>query len=598
MMIRWCRTAIRQNSKSEAIHMRAITMALCVICGLLSNEPLFAQRIRPIALQYDHVSSHCLVLTESGQLLAIDTESFQVVQRWQVGSRPAHLAMLNDDRLAIADRASHCVRMFVRESGGWRETEVIAVPHSPVHVARLDATTLSVTSLWARQWTKLTFDSNGTCIDQTTIDLDFAPKRQLPLADGTVLVADAFGGHLAVVDVDDAKIRKTHHLSSSHNIADMALAADGQSVLMTMLTSNHEYPTTQSNVHWGDVMSTLVRHVSLAEVHAGVPEQTADRVHFLGHPDRATGDPTGLLLTSEQRQIICFSGVNEVGISDPKGQHFVRLAVQDRPTALALNADESKLFVGNWLADSVSIIDLQRKKVIHTVALNEAAALDDQATALSQVEQGERLFYDARLSTDGWFSCHSCHTDGHSNGLLADTLGDEDHGDAKRIHSLLGAVDTPPWAWLGNQAKIEHQIRKSIHTTMNGPEPTEEQVQALTAFVKSLAPPPSLRAARQTLDANQQRHGQQVFHRFGCADCHQPDAAYTSNVTYDVGFQDASGHRQFNPPSLRGVSQRQRLFHDATAAGIDDVVRQRRHQVPDDATQQQLSDLIAFLQSL
>ena len=41
---------------------------------------------------------------------------------------------------------------------------------------------------------------------------------------------------------------------------------------------------------------------------------------------------------------------------------------------------------------------------------------------LSLLERGERLFYDARLSHDGWMSCHSCHTDGHSNGHLNDNL--------------------------------------------------------------------------------------------------------------------------------------------------------------------------------
>ena len=35
-------------------------------------------------------------------------------------------------------------------------------------------------------------------------------------------------------------------------------------------------------------------------------------------------------------------------------------------------------------------------------------------------------------------SCHSCHTDGHTSGRLADTLGDDTFGTPKRVLSLLG----------------------------------------------------------------------------------------------------------------------------------------------------------------
>src|SRR2546429_167098 len=74
---------------------------------------------------------------------------------------------------------------------------------------------------------------------------------------------------------------------------------------------------------------------------------------------------------------------------------------------------------------------------------------------LSLAERGELLFYDARLSHDGWFSCHSCHTDGHSNGLLNDNLGDGSFGAPKRVLSLLGVRDTGPWAWNGTMPDLE-----------------------------------------------------------------------------------------------------------------------------------------------
>ena len=55
----------------------------------------------------------------------------------------------------------------------------------------------------------------------------------------------------------------------------------------------------------------------------------------------------------------------------------------------------------------------------------------------------------AKLAHDGWFSCHSCHTDGHTNSRLNDSLGDGSFGAPKRVLSLLGVNDTAPWAWNG-----------------------------------------------------------------------------------------------------------------------------------------------------
>ena len=52
---------------------------------------------------------------------------------------------------------------------------------------------------------------------------------------------------------------------------------------------------------------------------------------------------------------------------------------------------------------------------------------------MTAADRGERLFFDGRLSHDGWLSCQSCHTDGHTNNALADTLGDGSFGAAKRL---------------------------------------------------------------------------------------------------------------------------------------------------------------------
>ena len=98
-------------------------------------------------------------------------------------------------------------------------------------------------------------------------------------------------------------------------------------------------------------------------------------------------------------------------------------------------------------------------------------------------------------------SRHSCHTDGHTNNLLSDTLGDESYGAAKRVPSLLGVAATGPWTWTGSIARLQDQVKKSIATTMYGAKPSDQQVADLTAYLSSLAPPPSLFAGENGVDS-------------------------------------------------------------------------------------------------
>jgi hypothetical protein len=65
-----------------------------------------------------------------------------------------------------------------------------------------------------------------------------------------------------------------------------------------------------------------------------------------------------------------------------------------------------------------------------------------------------------------------------------------------------------------------------------------------------------------------------------------------------VGLRDELGETRFNPPSLRGVGQRDRLFHDNRAAGLESVFTRHRHQLDAELSNDDLRDLLRFLRSL
>ena len=313
------------------------------------------------------------------------------------------------------------------------------------------------------------------------------------------------------------------------------------------------------------------------------------RLFDLGDVGYAAGDPAALVFDNHGNLIVSLAGVNEIAITPSPEQAPRRTVVGKRPTALATSPDGSVVYVADTLADTISVVDIKNGQRLASLSLGPRPEL-------TPAGRGERLFYSAKLSHDGWMSCHSCHTDGHTNSLLSDTLGDGSFGAPKRVPSLLGVAKTGPWTWTGSIARLEDQVKKSIMTTMRGLEPTKEQVADLTAYLDSLAPPPAITGGGEAhLDAV--ARGRKVFEARKCATCHLPPE-YSSPNSYDVGLVDEVGNHLFNPPSLRGVNQRDALFHDARARSLDDVFRKIRHPRELVLSSGEIADLTAFLGTL
>ena len=129
---------------------------------------------------------------------------------------------------------------------------------------------------------------------------------------------------------------------------------------------------------------------------------------------------------------------------------------------------------------------------------------------------------------------------------------------------------------------------------MHSPRPTERQVADLTAYLRTLNPPP---ASHRGPPGEAVRHGKSVFESAGCVRCHAAPT-YTTPRTYEVGLEDELGKTAFNPPSLRGVGQGIAFFHDGRATNLEEVFTRHRHQVPVELARKDLDDLLAFLRTL
>jgi cytochrome c peroxidase len=456
-----------------------------------------------------------------------------------------------------------------------------------------DGTRAYISSLWSR---RLTIVDVPQAKVVHTLSLPFAPRELIRVAEGRkLIVADAFAGRLAIVDANTGNLDAVRQLPA-HNIRGLALSPNGRKLLVAHQILNDLAETTHNDVHWGVLMSNVVRWLSLDRVLDPAADILADsHVHLAGDSNTPGADPSGMAMTPGGTAIVALAGGNELGLVQEDDYSLYRVPLGRRPTAVVATSDGRRAYVANTFDDSISLVDVDPARV--EPARVERTLRLGEMPRLTLVDKGELLFYDASLSSDGWFSCHSCHTDGHTNGLLNDNLGDNSFGAAKRVLSLLGVAESAPWAWNGSVKSLETQIHKSIRTTMQGREPSGEQIEALAAYLKSLPPPPSLAEARGDADQAAIARGQKVFDRLQCVECHAPPA-YTDSSVYDVGLADRLGNRTFNPPSLLGVSQRDRYFHDNRAENLEEVFGRFQHKVPGDLARQDLDDLLWFLQSL
>lgn len=436
----------------------------------------------------------------------------------------------------------------------------------------------------------LAWNDDRLSLEQELI-LPFAPRELLFAPDGgSLLAADNFGGKLAIVDTASFTLRHTREFPA-HNIRAMTLSPDGSRLLFAHQLLNSLAVTNSNDIHWGLLMSNELRWLSLDKVLDPTGDFYGDGfMHPIGEPGRGGGDPTDVAVIDDEQAIVTMGGTGQVGLGKHEDYGLYRAEVGQGPSSVVVAPEGDVAYVACAFDDSISVVDLNAAKQVATISLGTLAKLN-------QVEQGERLFHNANLSMEGWMSCHSCHTDGHTNGLANDNFSDGSFGAPKRVISLLGKADTAPFGWLASSETMADQVHKSVDRTMQGESLSDEEADALAAYVGTLRLPPSIDRLQNTRDANAVAHGRQIFLRNNCVKCHAPPT-YTTPKTYDVGLHDKEGNREFNPPSLRGVGHRDTFFHDASAKSLRDIFEVHGHQLADELSEEELSDLLSFLRSL
>ena len=97
-----------------------------------------------------------------------------------------------------------------------------------------------------------------------------------------------------------------------------------------------------------------------------------------------------------------------------KATEFVvaHITTKDCPRGILVMPDGKTAFVASSLDDSLTVIDVPQLKAVERIDLGGPKEI-------TQIRFGERLFHSAKVSFRRQLSCHSCHPDGHVDGVLA-----------------------------------------------------------------------------------------------------------------------------------------------------------------------------------
>lgn len=284
------------------------------------------------------------------------------------------------------------------------------------------------------------------------------------------------------------------------------------------------------------------------------------------------------------------------------------IATGTNPRGILIVPDGKQAFVASTLDDSLTVIDLISLEAVDRVDLGGPKEI-------TQARYGERLFNNAAITFRRQFSCHSCHPDGHIDGVTYDIEADGIGLSPVDNRTLRGILDTAPFKWEGTNPSLSRQCgaRLSVFFTRLAPF-NPEQLAAVDRYICTIPRPANRYRPLGAPLTEAQRRGREIFQRTTtndgreipvqnrCATCHFPPL-YTDRRVHDIGSQHKTDRQgKFDTPHLNNIYDSAPYLHNGIANSLEEIWTRFNpydtHGVTNDMTKDQLNDLIEYLKTL
>jgi YVTN family beta-propeller protein len=289
---------------------------------------------------------------------------------------------------------------------------------------------------------------------------------------------------------------------------------------------------------------------------------------------------------------------------------FVSAHVPTRnsPRGVTFAPDGHTAWVANALDDSLTVIDAEAWEPVARVDLGGPRVI-------THIRWGEQLFHSANIAFQRQFSCHTCHPDGHVDGLTYDIEPDGIGVSPVDNRTLRGIYDTDPFKWEGTNVSLARQCGARLAVFFTRIDPfTPGELQALNDYTVTVPRPPNRYRPLGAELTEAQRRGKRIFERAyandgrelapteRCVHCHFAPY-YTDRTQHNVGTRhplDREG--VFDVPHLNNIYDSAPYLHNGIAPTLEEIWTRHnpydRHGVTNDMTKDQLNDLIEYLKTL
>jgi YVTN family beta-propeller protein len=278
------------------------------------------------------------------------------------------------------------------------------------------------------------------------------------------------------------------------------------------------------------------------------------------------------------------------------------------PRAVAITSDGATAYVADALDDTITVIDIATLSVIDTIDLGGSKEI-------SEVRWGEQLFHSADIAFHRQFSCHTCHPDGHVDGITYDIEPDGLGVSPVDNRTLRGILDTAPFKWEGTNPTLSRQCGPRLAVFFTRVEPfTPVELEALTTYIATIPRPPNRHRPLGAPLTEAQRRGRKMFERTmtndgrvipvnqRCITCHPPPL-YTDRSRRDVGTKmPLDREALFDVPHLTNIYDSAPYLHNGASETLEEIWTRfnpkDQHGFTNDMTKDQLNDLVEFLKTL
>jgi YVTN family beta-propeller protein len=587
----------------------------------------------PLNLAFSPDGAELYVACEaSDSVIVVDVDSHKAIAEIAVGGqatdvafspdgRRAYVTNRLDDTVSVIDVAARSVvatvpvgdephGVLTDEAG--RRLYVLNTTEDSISV--LEAGTMEETKRLAasrRPWS-LALSPDGKHLAVTNALSRFVPFRAPPVSEVTI------------IDATVGRIENRAVVPGANMMQGISWEPGGRFALATLNRTKNLVPMTRLLQGW-----TVTNGLAVIWADGRVDQVLLDEPHL------CFPDPTDVAVSPDGRYaLVSSSGSDRVAVldvpkmismlqnaSDYERQHvfpnhlgkpteFIlkHIPTESGPRGVAISKDGRTAFVANSFADSLTVIDMNRLEAVGRIDLGGPKEI-------TKARYGERLFHSADITFHRQFSCHTCHPDGHVDGLTYDIEPDGIGVAPVDNRTLRGILDTAPFKWVGTNPTLTRQCGPRLAVFFTRIDPfTPAELSALVRYIATIPRPPNRYRPLGAPLTPTQRRGKAVFERIvtndgrpipvekRCVTCHFPPL-YTDRSRRDVGskmeFDYAS---EFDVPHLNNIYDSAPYMHNGIADTLEEIWTRYNpydtHGVTNDLTKDELNALIEYLKTL